>query len=110
MTTEMTDRLPEIWQLYGYAILDSRGATVGPVARIWADNATGALKFIGLRTGWLAGTTHVIPATDAPIDGTARSIRVPYSADRIRTAPSYNTDIPLTAERERAVATYYDHH
>jgi len=110
MSTHDADAFGHVWQLYGYTILDSHGAHVGPVNKVWTDNATGTLTFIGLRTGWLLGTTHVIPAAHAPVDDVARSIRVPYPVDRIRNAPSHNTDIPLTDKRKEEVATYYDHH
>jgi hypothetical protein len=105
--TDTVGRFSPIWHLYGYDILDARGASIGPVSSVWADNATGALKFVGFRTGWPMRTTRVIPAAGVPIDHATRTIRVPYEADRMRTAPRYDTDIPLTEQRERDVASYY---
>jgi hypothetical protein len=107
MMTEKNERFSRGWQLFGYALLDARGTRVGPVNRVWADNATGSLKFIGVRTGRIARVTRVIPAAESSIDSTARSVSVPYAAARIRGAPPYNTDIPLTDADERKVATYY---
>lgn len=97
-----------IWQLFGYAIRDTAGATVGPVARVWTDSASGRLEYLGLTTGRIRRQTHVIPALDAHIDDHDRSIRVGYLAATIRTAPCHNTDVPLTSDQERKVGTYYD--
>ena len=98
----------QIWQLFGYAVLDSAGTQVGPVARIWTDTASGRLRFLGLTTGWISRQTHVIPAGDARIDDHDRSIRVGYLAATIRNAPCHSTDVPLTSDQERKVGAYYD--
>ena len=98
------------WQLFGYDVLDARGDKVGLVGRIWTDETTGILKFIGLRTGWVwrRTRTRVIPAGDAQVDDRARSIRVGYPAGTICGAPSHNTDVNLNSDQERKVYTYYD--
>lgn len=98
-----------IWQLYGYTILDGRGRHVGPVARVWTDGASQTLAFVGLNTGRLWRRTHVIPAQDARIDDTARSIQVAHRAEAMRAAPLHNTDVPLSSTQQRKVSTYYDH-
>ena len=100
--------LIHIWQLFGHAVLDSTGATVGRVARVWADPASGRLQYLGLTTGRIRRQTHVIPARDANIDDHHRSIRVDYLAATIRAAPCHNTDVPLTSNQARKVDTYYD--
>jgi sporulation protein YlmC with PRC-barrel domain len=107
MRTESKTAFAQIWQLFGYDILDSHGTKVGLVKRVWTDNATGTLEFIGLKSGWLDGGTRVIPASDASIDGSTRSIRVAHSVETIGKAPRYNTDIPLTSDLARRVSTHY---
>lgn len=97
-----------IWQLFGHAILDSSGATVGRVARVWADPASGRLQFLGLTTGRIRRRARVIPAREANIDDHHRSIRVDYLAATIRAAPCHNTDIPLTTDQARTVGIHYD--
>ena len=96
-----------IWQLFGYAIVDAAGTTVGPVARVWTDTASGKLRFVGLTTGRIRRQTHVIPARDARIVVQDRSIRVGYVAATMRNAPHHNTDITLTSDQARKVDTYY---
>jgi hypothetical protein len=114
MTTQGKDHTMEIhafdsrvWQLFGYQVLDAGGNKVGPVQRVWADDTTGSLKFIGLKTTWFWGSTHVIPAGDAQIDTMMHSIRVKYPAASIPGAPSHNTDVSLSSDQERKVDTYY---
>lgn len=97
-----------IWQLFGYALLDRSGANLGPVARIWTDSASGRLKFVGLSTGRLRRQTHVIPAGDARIDDHNRSMKLPYRAATIRTAPHHNSDVSLKSDQERKVYDHYD--
>ena len=106
---ESTD-FAHIWQLFGYAILDTAGTKVGPVARVWTDTASGRLRYVGLTTGRVRRQTRVIPAWGARIDDRDRSIRVGYLAETIRNAPCYNTDVNLTSDQERKVGTYYDNH
>lgn len=97
-----------VWQLFGYDVLDTGGTRVGTVERVWTDNATASLKFIGIKTGWFLRPTHVIPARDEQIDDRLHAIRVGYLAAALLGAPSHNTDISLTNEQERKVAAYYE--
>jgi len=100
-------RFARVWQLFNYSVLDSRGDTVGPVYEVWADDTTGSMKFVGVRTGRFWRRTRVIPARDAQIDDKTCSIRVKYLADRIWGAPSHNTAVSLNVQQERTVDTYY---
>jgi hypothetical protein len=107
VSIEANERFARIWQLFGYEVVDAGGIPVGAVTRLWPDNATGTLDFIGLKTGRFAGATHVVPATQVAIDSTGRTVQVAYSAEMIRNAPSHNTDIPLTDAQARKVASHY---
>jgi PRC-barrel domain protein len=107
MNVDSDERFARIWQLFGYEVIDGRGIPVGAVTRLWPDNATGSLDFLGLKTGRFARTTHVVPATQAAIDTRGRTVHVAYSAETIRSAPSYDTDIPLTDAQARKVASHY---
>jgi len=101
-------KFAHVWQLFGYNVLDSKGLHVGTVGRIWTDNATADLKFIGIKTGLFRKQTHVIPARDEQIDDSTRTIRVAYPSATLLAAPCYNTDVCLTSEQERKVGTYYN--
>jgi len=92
-------------QFFGYDVVDSTGNKIGSVDNVWVDDATNALEFIGVKTGWLMGKTHVIPTADAQISN--GSITVPYSADQIKDAPSFGGNEALSPDDESQVYSYY---
>lgn len=92
-------------QLFGATVRDSAGDNVGDVDGVWVDDATDELEFIGIKTGFIAGKTHLIPMANASVaDG---SVTVPYSKDQIKDAPSFGTDDALTPENEDEIYSYY---
>lgn len=92
-------------QLFGNEVIDSSGNKVGKVDNVWVDDATNELEFVGVKTGWLMGKTHVIPVANAQIsDGT---IQVPFEEDYIKNAPSFSGDEELTPEQEDEIYGYY---
>jgi len=92
-------------QLYGYEVMDSAGNKLGSVDGVWVDDASDALEFIGVKTGWLMGKTHLIPAENARIgDG---QIQVPYPESQVKDAPSYGTDDELSPADEDQIYSYY---
>jgi uncharacterized protein (TIGR02271 family) len=92
-------------QIFGYDVIDDSGSKIGSVDNVWVDDATGELEFVGVKTGWLMGKTHVIPTANAQIgDG---QIQVPYSEDQIKGAPSYGGDDELSPENEGEIYSYY---
>jgi uncharacterized protein (TIGR02271 family) len=92
-------------QLFGNDVNDSSGNKIGKVDNVWVDDATNELEFVGVKTGWLMGKTHVIPVANAQIsDG---SIQVPFDADRIKNAPSVSGDEELSPEQEDEIYSYY---
>lgn len=92
-------------QIFGYEVHDSAGNKIGKVDNVWVDDATNELEFVGVKTGWLMGKTHVIPVANAQIsDGT---IQVPFDEERIKSAPSFSGDEELTQEQEDEIYGYY---
>jgi len=92
-------------QIFGYDVLDSAGNKIGSVDNVWVDDATNALEFIGVKTGWLLGKTHVIPVENANIsDGT---ITVPFAEDQIKDAPSFGGDDEISPDAEDEIYSYY---
>jgi uncharacterized protein (TIGR02271 family) len=91
--------------LFGADVVDSTGNKIGTVDNVWVDDATNELEFVGVKTGWLFGKTHIIPCADAQIsDG---QITVPYAEDQIKDAPSYGADDELSPEDEQQIYSYY---
>jgi uncharacterized protein (TIGR02271 family) len=92
-------------QLFGTDVQTQDGETIGSVDNVWVDDATEATEFIGVKTGWLFGKTHVIPTADAQMQGNA--IVVPYNKDQIENAPAYDTDAEISPQQEREIYSYY---
>jgi len=92
-------------QLFGYDVNDASGNKIGKVDNVWVDDATNELEFVGVKTGWLMGKTHVIPVANAQVsDG---SIQVPFDQDQIKNAPSFSGDEELSPDQEDEIYNYY---
>jgi len=94
-------------QYYDYDVLDSDGTNIGSVDNVWVDEATNAPEFVGVKTGWIFGQTHVIPIENAQIDDANQTITVPYSEDQIKNAPNFPSDATLSAADEDQIYSYY---
>lgn len=89
----------------GRKVIDDRGDTIGTLDALWTDETSGKVEFLGVKTGWLLGKTHVVPARGVEIHDDY--IRVPYDTQRVKDAPSYPAEEPLSDAQEREVAEYY---
>jgi len=94
-------------QVFGYDVIDGSGNRIGTVDNVWVDDATSELEFIGIKTGWLFGKTHVIPTADAQIDNGNRTVSIPYGEDQIKNAPSFATDDELSPGDENQIYSYF---
>lgn len=102
-----TDTTDAATRYYDYDVIDSSGNDIGSVDNVWVDDATDALEFVGIKTGWIFGQTHVIPVENAQIDDANQTISVPYSEDQIKNAPNFPTDATLSAGDEDQIYSYY---
>src|SRR5829696_8469454 len=71
----------------GHEVVDNNGNKVGTLECLWTDH-TGEPAFLGVKTGWFMGKTHVVPAHAASVHQRGRTIRVAYDAERIKEAPA----------------------
>ena len=78
--------------LIDYNVVDQGGDHVGTLHSLWSDQDSGALEFLGVKTGWLFGSNHVVPAAGVQVDEENRSIQVPYALDLTKDAPSIAAD------------------
>jgi sporulation protein YlmC with PRC-barrel domain len=92
-------------QIFGYDVYDGDGNNIGSVDNVWVDDATSDLEFIGVKTGWIFGKTHVIPTTEAQIE--EGRITVPYLESQIKDAPTFPADHELSPTEENDVYNYY---
>ena len=93
--------------LFDYAVVDQVGESLGTIHSMWNSEHTGELEFLGVKTGWLFGSNHVVPAEQAQIDESARTIQVPYLLAKIKDAPSVEADATISDEEEAEIYRYY---
>jgi uncharacterized protein (TIGR02271 family) len=92
--------------LLGRKVIDDRGDTIGTLDALWTDEASGKVEFLGVKTGWLLGKTHVVPARGVEIHDDR--IRVPYDVQLVKDAPSYPAEEPLSDAQEQEITEYYE--
>src|SRR5256714_1732495 len=103
----MKNDIQNLSRYIGHDVVDRNGNNVGTLECLWSDH-TGQPAFLGVKTGWFMGKTHVVPAQRAEVNEVARVIRLPYEEDRIKQAPSYEANMELSEGIEREVSSYYN--
>jgi uncharacterized protein (TIGR02271 family) len=96
----------ELNRLFGFDVLDNDRESIGSIDNIWVDQS-GQPEFFGVQTGWLFGKIHVVPAQQAAVNYENRRVRVPYSKEKVKDAPSFDTSADLSPEQENEVYRYY---
>jgi len=89
-----------------YDVVDKAGNKIGKLDCLWSDHM-GEPAFLGVKTGWFFGKTHVVPAQAAEVSERSRLIRLPYSEEMIKGAPAYDADLTLDEATEREIYDYY---
>ena len=94
-------------QLIDYNVVDQNGDEIGTLHSLWSDPDTGAVEFLGVKTGWLFGHNHVVPAGKAELDESANVVRLPYTEAFIKEAPSISADAEISESEEDNIYRYY---
>ena len=94
-------------QLIDYKVIDQDGEHIGSLHSLWSDPSTGAVEFLGVKTGWLFGHNHVVPADKAELDEANGAVRLPYTEAYIKEAPSMSADSEISEEEEANIYGYY---
>ena len=87
--------------------MDQNQESLGTLQSLWANHDSGQLEFLGVKTGWLFGSNHVVPAGKAQIDEATRTIQVPYALALIKDAPSIEADAEISDAQEAEIFRYY---
>ncbi len=90
----------------GYDVVDRADSKIGTLECLWSDQ-TGDPTYIGVKTGWLFGKTHVVPAHAAHVSQREKRIRLPYEEQRVKDAPSYEANAELTPQIQDEVNRFY---
>ena len=94
-------------QMIDYKVVDQDGDSVGTLHSLWSDPTTGAVEFLGVKTGWLFGQNHVVPAEKAELDESQNVVRLPYTSLFVKEAPSMSADAEISEEEEEKIYHYY---
>jgi len=94
-------------QYMDHKVVDQDGNKIGKLNCLWSDTE-GEPAYLGVQTGWLFGKTHVVPARRVEVNESTETIRLPYTAEKIKDAPSYASDAELDANSQGEVLAYYN--
>lgn len=94
-------------QYIDHAVTDQNGKKIGKLTCLWSD-PQGEPVYLGVQTGWLFGKTHVVPAENAQVNNSSKTIRLPYFAEKIKDAPSYDATAEIDPNSEQEIRAYYN--
>jgi uncharacterized protein (TIGR02271 family) len=101
------DRLDLNWEQYiGHHVIDRDEEVIGKLNSLWTDDA-GDPAFLGVKTGWILGKTHVVPAEAAEVDRRRERIRLPFSVQAVKDAPTFDPDCELSDADEQRIRQYF---
>jgi uncharacterized protein (TIGR02271 family) len=93
--------------LIDHNVDDESGEHIGTIQSFWSDENTGKLEFLGIKTGWFFGKTHVVPVQGVQFEEEQNAIRVPYPASFIKEAPNFDPENNLSEAEEDEIFNYY---
>jgi uncharacterized protein (TIGR02271 family) len=100
-------RPSDLGRYIDYKVVDLNNEKIGTVDAIWEDQA-GQPSYLAIRTGWLGlGKAHVVPAHSAEVNEERRKIKLPYSAELVKAAPTFESADDITADSETQIRDYF---
>jgi len=96
----------ELERYVGYDVIDRAENKIGTLDCIWTD-MSGQPAFVGVRTGWFLGKTHVVPAESVEVSELSQRLRLPYTEDKVRNAPAYDADRDISDAEEAEIYRFY---
>jgi uncharacterized protein (TIGR02271 family) len=89
----------------GHALVDSSGTKIGKVADIYMDDQTGQPEWLAVTAGVLGKNVGFVPITGATPAGD--ELQVPFPADQVKDAPSFQPDGHLSQDEEARLYAHY---
>lgn len=96
----------ELERMLAYNVDDLAGNRIGHVSGLWVDSRSD-IEFVGVKTTWLVGKTHVFPAQGMQVNHQREIIRTPYHEDVIKNAPAFDPGDELNESQQQEIWTYY---
>src|SRR5215207_903993 len=100
MTRTGTERtgMREAYEWRGRNVVDQEGAKVGRLEEIYLDQHTGRPEWLLIHTGLFGTKSSFAPLAGAQADG--EDVRIGYSKQEVKDAPSVEADGELSQEEE----------
>jgi hypothetical protein len=109
MKMQMIDSLDEdgAREFTGCKVIDESGEPVGTVDGFWMDPSTHRVAFFGVKSSWLSGNVHVVPARDAQLAEQDNLVKLGYPTAFIKKAPTFSPEGGLTQVEKEEVNAYF---
>ena len=95
----------EICEWRGRTVVDQEGAKVGRLDEVYLDQQTGRPEWMLIHTGLLGTKSSFAPLAGARVDG--EDVRIAYSKQEVKDAPSVEADGELSEEEEAQLYAHY---
>lgn len=96
----------QLERMLAYNVYDSSDNRIGHVSGLWVDSSND-VEFVGVKTTWLVGRTHIFPAERMQVNHAREIIRAPYPEEVIKNAPAFDPGAELTEAEQREIFNYY---
>jgi hypothetical protein len=109
MKMQMIDSLDkdEAREFTGCKVIDESGEPVGTVDGFWMDPSTHRVAFLGVKSSWLSGNVHVVPARDAQLAEQDNLVKLGYPMTFIKKAPTFSPEGELAQVEREEVNAYF---
>ena len=97
--------IDQITQYRGRKLIGSDGSKIGDIQEIYLDDDTGRPEWVLVNTGLFGSKSHFVPIEAAQPD--QDNLRVPFTKDTVKDAPSVDVDQHLTVEEEQQLYRHY---
>jgi sporulation protein YlmC with PRC-barrel domain len=107
MTGTRTERtgMRESYEWRGRNVVDREGTKVGRLEEVYLDQQTGRAEWLLVHTGLLGTKSSFAPLAGARVDG--EDVRIGYSKQEVKDAPSVEADGELSQEEEARLYAHY---
>jgi uncharacterized protein (TIGR02271 family) len=95
----------EAYEWRGRNVVDQEGAKVGRLEEVYLDQHTGRPEWLLVHTGLLGMKSSFAPLAGARVDG--EDVRIGYSKQEVKDAPSVEADGELSQEEEARLYAHY---
>ena len=103
MTKNQNANSYESW--IGADVYDSADDKIGSIDQIFLDDRSGQPEWLTVSTGWFGTSTQFVPIAGST--AAQGGLKVPYTTDHIKDAPSVDADQHLDSAEEQKLYTHY---